>query len=60
LNTPIEELIKGYEDECCNFSDLSWVVESSKRYVETMEDSQVRCLLHELTEAVDYFVNKGN
>jgi hypothetical protein len=60
LNTPIEELLKEYKNEGCNFSDLLWVVESSKRYVETMEDSQVRCLLHELTEAVDYFVTKGN
>ena len=51
-NTPIKELIAEYQAEQCDFQDLNWVAQAAARYVETMEDSQVRCLLHTLANAV--------
>jgi len=46
----IEELIKKYEQEKCNFSDIGWVSRVAARYAKTMPDSQARCLLHVLAE----------
>lgn len=45
-NTPIGELLSQYTEENCNFDDIDWVVSAAVRYVNTMPDSQVRCLLH--------------
>lgn len=52
-NTPIEKLLAEYEDECCDHSNLTWVKRAALRYVETMQDSQIRCLLYTLANAVD-------
>lgn len=52
-NTPIEDLLRQYEAECCDHSNLEWVVKAAGRYVETMEDCQVRCLLHVLAREVE-------
>lgn len=53
-NTQINELLAQYEEECCDFTNLQWVVEASRRNVTTMPDSQVRCLLHTLAEHVAF------
>ena len=45
-NTPIEKLIQEYTDECCDFTDMDWVVKVSLRYAESMPDCQARCLLY--------------
>jgi hypothetical protein len=46
----IKDLIAEYEQEGCDFSDMSWVISTANRYVETMEDSQVKCLMYVLAE----------
>lgn len=51
-NTPITQLIAEYEAENCDFKDLDWVAHAAARYVNSMEDCQVRCLLHTLAQAV--------
>jgi len=51
-NTNIDDLIKQYEEEYCDFSDMTWVKSVSLRIVRTMEDSQVRCLLYVLAQNV--------
>lgn len=51
-NEPIEALLAHYESERCNHQNLGWVARTAQRYVLTMEDSQVRCLLHVLAEHV--------
>ena len=55
MNTPIDELIKEYEMEFdrYDYSNISKVIVAAQRYVNTMEDSQVRCLLHILAQHVD-------
>jgi hypothetical protein len=47
-NSPIKELIAEYRSECCDFSDLTSVSNTSLRYVSSMGDSHVRCLLYTL------------
>jgi len=47
-NSKIEDLLKEYESEGCDFSDLESVIENSLRNVETISDSHVRCLLYTL------------
>jgi hypothetical protein len=51
-NTPINELLKQYEEEDCDFANLAWVVNAANRLVRTMPDTQVRCLLHALAQQV--------
>ena len=51
-NTDIDDLIKQYEEEYCDFSDMDWVKSVSLRIVRTMEDSQIRCLLYVLAQNV--------
>lgn len=51
-NSDIQDLLAQYEAECCDHTDLRWVVQASQRYVQSMDDSQVRCLLHTLAEHV--------
>ena len=53
MNTPIEQLIKQYEEEECNFDNIEWVKKLARLYVLRMEDSQVRCILHALVEHID-------
>lgn len=48
-NTPIAELLTQYEAENCDHSNLPWVSHAAQRYVQSMADSQVRCLLHVLS-----------
>lgn len=45
-NTPIDKLMQQYAAECCDFSDMSFLKSAALRYVSTMPDSQVRCLLY--------------
>ena len=45
-NIPIEDLLAQYAAEECDHDNLEWVVTTAFRYVESMEDCQVRCLLH--------------
>lgn len=47
-NTPIADLLAEYEAEGCNHRDTAWLIAAANRYVETMRDSQTRCLLHSL------------
>lgn len=47
-NTPIADLLRHYEEECCDHTDLAWVTRSALHYADRMEDSQVRCLLYVL------------
>ena len=49
-NTPIDELLAEYEAECCDHTDMEWVSNTALRYVQTMPDSQVRCLLYVLAQ----------
>lgn len=51
-NTPITNLLAHYEQEGCNFDNLHFLVSASERYVQSMPDSQVRCLLHSLAQVV--------
>ena len=51
-NTPIEQLLEEYESEGCDHSNIEWVADAAMRYVSTMEDSQVRCLLYALARYV--------
>lgn len=51
-NTPIADLLAEYEAEGCNFDNLDFLVSTSERYVQSMPDSQVRCLLHSLAKVV--------
>jgi len=51
-NTPIEELLLEYEAEGCDHSNIEWVADAAMRYVKTMEDSQVRCLLYALASYI--------
>lgn len=51
-NIPIEQLLKEYAEEGCDFEDMEWLVNAAHRYVSTMADSQLRCILYALaTEA---------
>lgn len=52
-NKPIEDLIKEYEEELCNFSNIDFLIKASRKYVDTMEDCQVRCLLHAMANELD-------
>lgn len=52
-NTPIDQLLAEYEAENCDFRDVDFLVSASYRYVQTMPDSQVRCLLYSLAKMVD-------
>lgn len=47
-NLPIAELMQRYTEEDCDFTDMVWVRATAERYVSTMPDSQIRCLLHAL------------
>jgi hypothetical protein len=47
-DTPIEELLSEYEREGCDHDNIEWLINSALRYVDTMPDSQVRCLLYSL------------
>jgi hypothetical protein len=51
-NTPIEVLLREYEAENCDHSDLEWVSRTALHYVARMPDGQVRCLLHVLATHV--------
>ena len=44
-NLPIEKLLEQYTHEGCDFTDIKWVNAASLRYVESMEDSQIKCLI---------------
>ena len=44
-NLPIEKLLEQYTHEGCDFTDIKWVNSASLRYVESMEDSQIKCLI---------------
>ncbi len=48
---PIEQLLEEYAGEGCYFTDMESVKRVSQRYVKTMPDSHVRCLLHVLSAA---------
>lgn len=48
MNSPIEKLLAEYEAEYCDHSNMAWVSRAALRYVSTMKDSQVRCLLYVL------------
>lgn len=56
---PIAELMEQYESEGCDFSDTEWVRKAAMRYVLTMPDSQVRCLLYALAKAPPAAVPAG-
>ncbi len=45
-NVPIEQLLQEYTEECCDFTDMDWVIKVSRIAADRMPDSQVRCLLH--------------
>lgn len=47
MNTPIKDLLKQYDMEKVTNKRL---IEASLRYVDTMGDSQVRCLLYVLVD----------
>lgn len=49
-NTPIADLLARYSSENCDFDDLPHTREVALRYVETMPDCHVRCLLYILAK----------
>lgn len=59
MNTPILELLAEYEAEDCDFSDLEWVARTALRHVDSMEDSQNRCLLYALASYMTTHPMKG-
>lgn len=52
-NDPIEKLMAEYEADGCDHSNVEWLVRASYRYVDTMADSQVRCLLYAMARRLD-------
>lgn len=48
-NSPIADLMAQYAAEDSDLANPDWVRRTAQRYVETMPDSQVRCLLHALS-----------
>ena len=56
-NDPIDELMAEYEAECCDHNDVPWLVRASYRYVDSMQDSQVRCLLYAMARKLDTVVS---
>lgn len=52
-NDPIEQLLAEYEDEGCDHEDVDFLIRASYRYVDTMCDSQVRCLLFAMARRLD-------
>lgn len=52
-NSDIEELVAEYEAECCDFSDMSWVVLIALMAVRNLPDSQSRCTLYALAKHVE-------
>lgn len=52
-NTPIEDLIKEYEEEDCDFSDINELVKIALIYSDTMGDSHVRCILYKLAKNME-------
>lgn len=54
-NTPIEQLVARYEAEECDHNNVGWLIKASRRYVETMDDCQVRCLLHAMANHLERF-----
>lgn len=51
-NLPIAELLAEYAAENCDFTNMDAVVRVAQRYVQTMPDEHIRCLLHVLAEHV--------
>ena len=51
--TPINELLAHYESEGCDHNDMDWVCETAFRYVDTMPDGQVCCLLYTLAKKAE-------
>lgn len=49
-NTLIEKLLQEYTEECCDFTNMDWVVKVSLQYAERMPDCQVRCLLYTMAK----------
>lgn len=47
-NSDIAALLTKYEAEGCDHSNVEWLVSSSLRLVDSMQDSQARCLLYSL------------
>lgn len=53
MNTPIDKLITEYEEEDYDFDNLPKLINNAYRYVDTMEDSQVRCFLYKLAQKLE-------
>ncbi|CAJ0705893.1 hypothetical protein [Ralstonia holmesii] len=49
-NTPINTLVKQYEAEDCEFTDMTRMAEVAMQYVDGMEDSHARCLLYKMAQ----------
>lgn len=47
--TPIQKLMKEYEEECCNFSNIRWVCKTGLIFSGRMPDSYERALIYQLS-----------
>lgn len=52
-NTPIEKLMRQYEEECCDFSNLDWVLAVARHSVDAKEDGLSRCIMHALANQLE-------
>lgn len=52
-NSDIDELLRRYEQEGCNFSDISSVVSRALSATQVMRDSRTRCSLYALAKHVE-------
>ena len=59
-NTPIEQLMAQYEHDGVDHNNVQFLIGAAYRYVQTMEDCQVRCLLHAMAKKLENWYDTGD
>lgn len=52
-NTPIETLMRQYEEECCDFSNKKWLLAVARHSVYAHDDGLSRCIMHALANELE-------
>lgn len=52
-NTHIDDLMRKFESEGCDATDVHYLVTSALRYTDSMSDSQPRCLLYAMAKQLE-------
>jgi len=52
-NTPIKQLMDEEARDGFDYQNREWLCKTARRYVETMSDSQVRCLLYAMADEIE-------